>query len=108
MKLKDFDLSFINNVYQDTTETEISDAIEYVAETLPDNSAVFIVDDDGNMIVMTKEESEEKMDFETFINADGSKNYKVVVCWIQEFIQEHNFKRYGLIVETASGFQVVK
>lgn len=107
LKFSDFDLELVNNVYQNVGDVEIIGGIEFAVATLPKNSVAFIVDYDGNMIAATRDK-DKKMDFETFISADGVKDYKIVGDWIKEFIEEHDFTQYGLIVETASDvYQVV-
>ena len=107
MTLLDFGLELDNNVYQDATDTPISEGIEYAVNTMPENSAVFVVDIAGNAIFLTRQTGKPQL-ADTYINASATTDYQVIGGWIKEFIKNHTYSQYGIIAETSNGYQVIK
>ena len=105
MTFSDFGLNIECNVFQNVTKI-IGNGAEWAVKHMPENSVVFVVDEFGSTICFVRTTGKAQLT-DTYINAEGDADYKLIGAWINEYLEEHDFQKVGIIVETSSDIHQV-
>ena len=101
MTFNDFGLkSPENNAFQNVTKI-VGNGAEWAVKHMPENSVVFVVNEFGGTICFVRKTGKAQLT-DTFVNASGDLDYKLVGAWIEECLEEHDLQKVGIIVETSS------
>ena len=100
MTFSDFGLNIECNAFQNVTKI-IGNGAEWAVKHMPDNSVVFVVNEFGGTICFVRKTGKAQLT-DTFVNASGDLDYKLVGAWIEECLEEHDLQKVGIIVETSS------
>ena len=105
MTFSDFGLNIECNAFQNVTKI-IGNGAEWAVKHMPENSVVFVVDEFGSTICFVRTTGKAQLT-DTYINAEGDADYKLIGAWINEYLEEHDFQKVGIIVETSSDIHQV-
>lgn len=100
MTFSDFGLNIECNAFQNVTKI-IGNGAEWAVKHMPENSVVFVVDEFGSTICFVRTTGKAQLT-DTYINAEGDADYQLIGAWISEYLEEHDFQKVGIIVETSS------
>lgn len=100
MTFSDFGLNIECNAFQNVTKI-IGNGAEWAVKHMPENSVVFVVDEFGSTICFVRTTGNAQLT-DTYINAEGDADYQLIGAWISEYLEEHDFQKVGIIVETSS------
>ena len=100
MTFSDFGLNIECNAFQNVTKI-IGNGAEWAVKHMPEKSVVFVVDEFGSTICFVRTTGKAQLT-DTYINAEGDADYKLIGAWISEYLEEHDFQKVGIIVETSS------